>query len=338
MDYGNGEIYELGVLEFSGEEKIFPVDGQHRVEGIKTVLKNDETHQYENETVPVIFIGHKKSPEGMQRTRRLFSTLNRYAKPVSLNDIIALDEDDIVAITTRHLIETHPLFHEERLNNHKQKAIPDKDKTAFTNIISLYECNVELLKYFIRNETIQVDKRTLRGKAKIDSYCRFRRSDEEINSFMNFVDSYWNSFVKNVKFMKQYLSSQIDDTPAKYYRNRDGGNLLFRPVGQRPFVINAIGAYDKLYDFDAVMRRMDLINWDLNSDLWTYIVWNPLTKKMLTSSNAKAIYLIIKYILNIELLPDKELQELIELYRGAKSDERLTNDEIVEHLNKYKLS
>ena len=36
----NGESYNnVGLLEFTGEEKIFPVDGQHRVVGIKHALK-----------------------------------------------------------------------------------------------------------------------------------------------------------------------------------------------------------------------------------------------------------------------------------------------------------
>ena len=148
LDYGYGEKYDMGILELSGEEKIFPVDGQHRVEGIKRVLERNQDHKYDLETIPVILIGHKKTEEGMQRTRRLFSTLNRYAKPVTLNDIIALDEDDVIAIATRHLIETNPLFHEERLLNQKQKAIPAGDKTAYTSLISLYECNTELLSYY----------------------------------------------------------------------------------------------------------------------------------------------------------------------------------------------
>lgn len=338
LDYGDGETYELGILEFSGEEKIFPVDGQHRVEGIKLLLKNNKSQNYEMETIPVIFIGHKKSQEGMQRTRRLFSTLNRYAKPVSLNDIIALDEDDIVAITTRHLIENHPLFCEERLNNHKQKAIPDNDKTAFTNIIALYECNVELLKYFIRDEIVKVDNKILKGQSKINAYCRFRKSEEEINSFIEFVDSYWNSFISNISFMEQYLSMSTDENPAQNYRNKNGGILLFRPVGQRPFVINAIGAYDKLNNFDLVMQKMNLLNWDITCDLWTYIAWNPITKKMITSSNATTIQLLIKYLLNIEQLTEKEMQKLLSLYRGAKGDENLTDEAVVDFLGAYRLS
>lgn len=65
---------DMGILTLSGEEKIFPVDGQHRVEGIKQALKTNPS--LATEKVPVIFVGHSKDEEGMQRTRRMFSTLN----------------------------------------------------------------------------------------------------------------------------------------------------------------------------------------------------------------------------------------------------------------------
>ena len=35
------EFVDLGILELTGDEKIFPVDGQHRVEGIKHALINN---------------------------------------------------------------------------------------------------------------------------------------------------------------------------------------------------------------------------------------------------------------------------------------------------------
>ena len=111
------EYIGLGVLELSGNEKIFPIDGQHRVEGIKKVMSSSD--KYSNEQIPVVFIGHKKDAEGMQRARRLFSTLNRYAKPVSMRDIIALDEDDIIAISSRELIDNHILFSNDRILDSK---------------------------------------------------------------------------------------------------------------------------------------------------------------------------------------------------------------------------
>ena len=129
LEYNDGEEFlDLGILEFTGDEKIFPVDGQHRVEGIKKALEANQ--ELENEKVPVIFIGHKKDEQGMQRVRRLFSTLNRYAKPVSMRDIIALDEDDIIAIASRELIDNHPLFSNERILDIRNKAIPETNTKA----------------------------------------------------------------------------------------------------------------------------------------------------------------------------------------------------------------
>lgn len=63
----------------------------------------------------MMIIGHTDSIEGKTRTRRIFSTLNRYAKPVGKGDIIALDEDDIVAIITRDLLEEYPLFQNKKI-------------------------------------------------------------------------------------------------------------------------------------------------------------------------------------------------------------------------------
>lgn len=336
LEYGDEEKYNLGILELSGKESIFPVDGQHRVEGIKEVLQKNQDGKFDNETIPVILIGHKNTEQGMQRTRRLFSTLNRYAKPVTLNDIIALDEDDIVAIATRHLIETNELFHEERLNNHKQKAIPDKDKVAFTNIISLYECNTELLKYFLKDKQVLFDGKELKGKRKIDEYCRVRPDEEEINTFLCFVDKYWSAFSKNLDVIKQYLATKVNEQPALTYRNKNGGNLLFRPIGQKPFVLCALDLYDKNHDMEATMQTMNMLNLEMDSELWKFIVWNPINKKMITSSNGTLIEYLLKYFTGAEL-SDKELLKMKEDFKSMKSNEALTDDEICEMLSHYKI-
>lgn len=113
------DIYDLGLLSLNGKEKIFPVDGQHRVEGIKQAIKKKP--ELGKDRIAVIFVGHSKDEIGMQRTRRMFSTLNRYAKPVSMRDIIALDEDDIVAIASRELIDNAKLFSDDKIKFLKRK-------------------------------------------------------------------------------------------------------------------------------------------------------------------------------------------------------------------------
>lgn len=86
------------------------------------------------------------------------------------------------------------------------------------------------------------------------------------------------------------------------------------------------------------MQKMNSLVWDMNSELWTYIVWNPLTKKMIASSNATTIFLLIKYLLNVEALSKKEQNELVALYRGAKKFEDMDDNMVWEMINKYRLS
>src|SRR3990170_4420101 len=77
---------KLGVLQLMGTEQLFAIDGQHRVIGIRTAFS--ERPSLGEEEVSVIFVAHDRTEEGQQRTRRLFTTLNRYAKPVSSTEKI----------------------------------------------------------------------------------------------------------------------------------------------------------------------------------------------------------------------------------------------------------
>ena len=131
----------MGILVFTGAEKLFAIDGQHRVAGIKRLLQSDDVSaDLAEEEVCTIFVAAKvNEPEGLERTRRLFTTLNRYAKPVSMMDIITKDEDDVVAIVTRDLLEQHPLLQEYRIAKSKGKAISATDDESFTTIVTVYE-------------------------------------------------------------------------------------------------------------------------------------------------------------------------------------------------------
>ena len=110
QDEGPSELSQnaresIGILELSGKERLFAVDGQHRVEGIKLALREAETLR--DEELAVIFVAHRETTVGLLRTRRLFTTLNKYAKPVKKSEIIALDEDDADAIVTRRLVDEY---------------------------------------------------------------------------------------------------------------------------------------------------------------------------------------------------------------------------------------
>jgi DNA sulfur modification protein DndB len=65
----------IGFLRLSGGEKLFAIDGQHRLAGIKQAIVSDDA--LINEFVPAILVGHKNTPSGVRRTRCLFASLHR---------------------------------------------------------------------------------------------------------------------------------------------------------------------------------------------------------------------------------------------------------------------
>lgn len=312
--YDDTETYQMGLLDFPGNHKIFPVDGQHRVEGIKASLK--EKPELKDQKIAAIFIGHKNDDAGKQRTRRLFTTLNRYAKPVLLDDIIALDEDDTVAITTRYLLEEYDLFTGKRVIYAKQKAIPTTNKDAITSIITLYQANLELFKVFYEGK---FNKKPTQ-KVVVD-YLKFRPANEDIEAFREFCISYWDAFKTKLTFISEYVN--INENAAEAYRNNEtGGNLLFRPIGLLPFVKSSLLIYQREEKtFDQIFERFNEVNFDINSKPWLSVVWNQIEKKMIMSSDSVTQNLLV-YLYSDNILTEKELRKLKQGYASKISYEQ----------------
>lgn len=304
-----GEEYEtynnVGFLAFNESVQVFPVDGQHRVKGIIEALQ--ENRSIEDEEVPVIFIAHKNDVEGKRRTRKLFSTLNRRAKPVGDNYQIALDEDDIVAIVTREIVEEFELFQGERMLNGKNKQIPSTNVNAFTSLVALYQCN----EYMISRKIGLSEKR-------FKEFKLYRPDDEVIEEIYNHVKSFWTEFVENIDVIKRFISTK--EKPAERFRNKDGGNLLFRPIGIIEFVKAAIIISERTSEeFKHVLKKMNKIQMGLSSPVWKGVVWDG--KKIINRVNTNLIRLIILQLVSSTLLSEAEKTQLIELYVNATNYE-----------------
>ena len=308
------EFYDLGILELSGDEKIFPVDGQHRVEGIKEVIRNSDA--YNTEQIPVIFISHKTSDDGMQRSRRLFSTLNRYAKPVSMRDIIALDEDDVVAIISRELIDTHPLFSTGRLLDSKTKAIPETNGTAFTTIITFYECNYELLSLLLKDvDVVNSEGKKTTGRPKLKEFIKRRPDDETIKKFYEICFDFWNALIASCEEFREYLASEPNSQP---YRNREGGNILFRPVALMPFVravVKVVLKTERNFEETFALFPQSLLS--IDNVLWRNVIWNSEKKTMIVNNQPLTERLML-YYLDKNLLTAKELTGIISDLKAVK--------------------
>ena len=144
-DIPEDAVAGIGILSLNGKEKLFTLDGQHRLIGIKEAVK--QKPQLGEEELSIIFITHRTDMEGMERSRRLFTTLNKNAIPVSKGERIALDEDDAMAITVRRLATENLMFMEERILNNPTDNIPKSNRTCLTTIGNLYDIPIPSPKY-----------------------------------------------------------------------------------------------------------------------------------------------------------------------------------------------
>lgn len=315
--------YSVGVLELSGKETIFPVDGQHRAEGIKAATAAD--HSLLNEKVPVILIGHENSPNGKKRTRRLFSTLNRRAKRVSDNEIIALDEDDVIAIATRELAENHQLFAGDRLIDVKTKNISPQNRYAFTSILTLYEINKYLFGEYAK-------EKKLKGLEK-ERYLLYRPDEEAVHEFTHFVESFWNSFCKNIPLIQEYLSEDKDQVVAWELRSGNGGNLLFRPIALSQFVIAVIEYKNrKGTSLDVAFQVLSRIPMLIQEKPWKNVLWLEERKTINGRVRKKDLMLMMLFMVDEALLQKKEKDMLIKYLMGLRNMEESGYEEVEDSL------
>lgn len=255
----------LGFLSLTGMEKIFAVDGQHRLAGIKRVIS--EGADVSGEQLPVLLVGHKKNAAGLQRTRRLFTTLNKTAKPVHKRDIIALDEDDVMAIIARRLVETNDWFRDPKIAVIASQNIPVANRTCFTTISSLYDT----LKIIFTYEIKQSFERRVNQKLQFN-----RPSDARLDELFDLAISYFTALGKTFKPVGSLFSAKDPALVTEVHRGPHGGHLLFRPIGLDIVTKTAveIAQFHGITLPDAVMRLKGLPT-DIAEAPYLNIIWDP---------------------------------------------------------------
>lgn len=262
---------KLGLLKLSGAEKLFAIDGQHRVAGIKKALELcPESISDSDEEVTVIFVSHNGSNEaGKQRTRRLFTTLNKKAKRISKAAEIALDEDNGFAIVTRMLIDSHWLFEDTRdhISYTSTGSIKAEDAHTITSVVGLHE--------IIRDLFIGVKK----------EFESFRPTDLELESHFSTCSNFLNTLLEHCEEFKNVFveRSQL----ASFYRTEEN-HLLFRPIGQRAFAKAALVLHKKEMSLEESVRALLQANLDITSNDWHHILWDPVDNTMITNKVAIA--------------------------------------------------
>lgn len=244
---------KFGILSLYGDEQVFALDGQHRLRGLRDAYKEDKS--LSDREIPIIFVLHNH--QKVELTRRLFTTLNKYAEKPKGAELIIIDEDDAAAINTRRLVTSHKVLSKQNaISTSKTGAITTSDNFSFTTLVTLYNINKKLYK-------------------KTKAYYQKRPPEDELDQLYERSESFWNSFFNAfpevIKYIEGDQMAKIQDQLIS--RNQEnGGNLILRPVGQE-LIANA---YSYFSDKEKTMfvEKIKKVNFSLNGNNWMYIFWN----------------------------------------------------------------
>ena len=225
----------FGVLTFDGGQRYFALDGQHRLNAIKTLIEQKEAgvpeipEGFRNEEVSVIMLVRQEArdAEFMTSYRRIFSSLNRYAKPTDRDTNIIMDEDDAIAILTRRLLTEHKFFiwkgkpNTSPLLKTRGKNLQSGD-TYFTTLQTLYNMNEKLL------HTAERDNDGFSSP----EYKQFRPPEEELDTLFSELLVYWEALLHELPVLRHDPFKMREHDAPIDNPNGLSDNLLFWPIGQ----------------------------------------------------------------------------------------------------------
>lgn len=251
----------VGFLMLSGKERIFALDGQHRLAGIRQAMS--EELDFGEDTLPVVLVAHRSDAAGKQRTRRLFTTLNKTAVPVQKLDIIALDEDDAMAIIARRLVENDLPFRDPRTAVISSLSMPVGNQTALMTIATLYD----VLKILFLHEIGKRSDRTLRFN---------RPADAQLDHFHKLATDYFSALAKAFKPVADVRTVANPSAVTKKHRNASGGHILFRSIGLENFTRTVVAfAEEHGLTIPQTVANLKAMPTDLSAAPYRKVIWNP---------------------------------------------------------------
>ena len=299
------EVLEsVGFLTFHGDEKLFALDGQHRLAGIKKAVQEGLPEDHADE-VSVIFVAHKVTPQGLEKTRRLFTTLNKTARPVSKGDIIALDEDDVMAICVRKLIEDTDYFSEKKIAFVASNNMPSTNLESITTIGNLYDILAIL---FSESES------SLKKK-KVDLQ-RSRPADDQLNAYFDLAKNYVSLLSKNFAEFRSFLNAADSSTAVANHRGAHGGKVIFRPVGL-DMLTRVVAKLTKTMSLEEAVKLASKLPRDLTSAPFTTLLWNTTTQTIGNSNNV-TLREVLMHMVGVSKLSEATL---LARYRKAMGDD-----------------
>jgi DNA sulfur modification protein DndB len=292
-----------GLIKLNGDETLFVLDGQHRLKALR--LAYEKNKEIGKNQIALTLISHIDSSLGKKRTRRLFSIINRYAKPVSLGENILLDEDDLSAIIVRKFIDEFHLLQGKELialNKTADLKLP-RDRNKFTSVIALWSINELLI------NSKEVYPKYSGAKSNL---VRIRPDDTIIDRNKQIVFKFWDSFFECFPNARNFINTIDLNT------RENGGPLSLRPLGQQVFAeyYFKMKTLNRLNELHIINKIPD----DISNEFWHDILFDPIGKRIIGTKSFIRDYIF--YHLNLPL-STKQREALLSNYRKYKRDQTI---------------
>lgn len=329
----------FGVLKFDGRQNYYALDGQHRLAAIKRLLdKNDPLSDgspegFKDDEISVLVVVPKprESQESfLQKYRRLFSNLNRYAKPMDQATNIIMDEDDTFAILTRRLITEHDFFKWSGRQKESPRVKTDSKNMKstdpqFTSLETLYDMNTALLFSHARqNKGWGPDEDE--GE-QLGTFKKYRPEEEYLDSLYEELVLYWDGLLDEIPDLSRDPTTMRNHSWDPESDDSDTtDHLLFWPIGQQMLAELARDLLDarqpkpakpELASVKAALDGLGNLEWRLHLPPWRYFLLTLDPSKdswrMRSEDRTEAVRIgkrIQKWVIGLDELDSDELEEL----------------------------
>ena len=240
-------------------------------------------------------------PYETEKARKIFTRVNRYAKPTTTGQNIVTDDDDVIAVLTREVAND---LIGGRLVKFKSNTLRPKDP-EFTTLAIVYNVNEKIV------------TKTFFSKGRPD---RMQLPDEATQRlYRKKITDVWKTVLDGIEVFADAIDDREESGDDGRRRIRET-SLLGRPVAQECLVcafVRLTGPPTNMSADDAC-RKLNDLPWGMSVEhleqVWQRVLWTGGTDGKVVTKNRTLATDVIAFWAG-ERVQDKNRAELLESYR-----------------------
>lgn len=319
----------VGALTITGG-KLFALDGQHRLHALRTVIAGGTTprlglaitgpyaNDVRNDMLSVIFLEFSTK----EKARRIFNKVNRYAKPTSKATNILISEDDGLSIIARCLASLDdPQKFDSTVDPPLPLLLKNSKATVATEKNNLSGVDPHLTTLEVVQKSVESIRAATGHPALDESSTVVRPDDSVLRAAYEECVHWWTELATGFDPLKLALKSpsMIPDFRDHAYRH----SVALRPMGQEALIKGMMEAHHltKLSSTELI-RRMNRINWRLDSDIWSgiFLGGGEVRRRIIVKKVPLAATLIAYMLIGPDAYGARRTQELLQRFCSEKAE------------------